>query len=80
MRNRESRNGQSHNVNDHVDDMTRANTFLSHAVRCATISACSLHEKKVTYEVYCLHTPSATVDCYQLHTKPTAANNFEELN
>ena len=33
-------------MGDYADDMTRTNTFLSHAVRCATISACSLHEKK----------------------------------
>ena len=32
VRNRESRNGQPHNVDDHVDDMTRTTTFLSHAV------------------------------------------------
>ena len=33
-------------MSDYADDMTRTNTFLSHAVWCATMSACSLHEKE----------------------------------
>ena len=32
VRNRESKNGQTHNVDDHADEMTRTNIFLSHAV------------------------------------------------
>ena len=39
-------NTQAHDMDDYVDEKTRTNTFLSHAVWCATISACSLHEKK----------------------------------
>ena len=55
MRNKErTNNTQAHDMDDHVDVMTRTNT-LSHAVRCATMSACSLHENKVTCEVYRLH-------------------------
>ena len=39
-------NTQAHDMDDHVDEMTRTNTFFSHAVWCAAIGACSLHEKK----------------------------------
>ena len=31
---------QAHDMDDHVYDVTRTNAFLSHAVWCATISAC----------------------------------------
>ena len=43
---RERTNDQVAHMGDHADEMTRTNTFLNHAVSCATISACSLHEKK----------------------------------
>ena len=64
--NRESKNGQPHNVDDHVHDMKRARAHLSQCVVQHIIQHAHCAQKKVTCDVCCLHSPSVTVECYQL--------------
>ena len=64
-------NGQPHNVDDHVDDMTRSCRHLSQCVVQHIIQHAHCAQ---TCEVCCLHPRTVTVDCYQLYTKPTATN------
>ena len=55
-RNRESKNGQLHNVDDHADDMTRSRGHLSQSGGSHIIQHAHCVGENVTCEVY-LSTP-----------------------
>ena len=51
MRNRESKNGQPHNVDDHADEMTRSCRHLSQSVVQHIVKHVRCAGEKVTCEV-----------------------------